>query len=525
MEHILNSLLYRSNITTIDKQDLYLQLLSHNEFPSIKAVTDTLDYFGIESIAANVPTDALAQMPDHFLALQTETNQSELVLVKKKSSKIQYTDQANKKHTKSYDDFSENWTGTIIAIEKENKKMIAPLGRFKTTQFILVIAIVFAIVLAGISNYSIVNLGYVTLAVIGAAISYLTTKEELGIKDKVTTKVCGAISGDTLGCSNVINSREGKIFGVLSLADSSLLFFISTMLFSVFYGASHTITLVLAWASVPVILFSLYVQAVQLKQFCLLCLLIAAVLVSQLVLLSTTITGWDFSLNEFIGFLFMVSISAFSWQVIKKLWKDSIGFHQTRKEYYRFKRNSNFFLGALLKKDTYPINTIETEHRISFGNSNAAIKIHAVTNPLCGYCQEPFLAYEKLLHTYPNDIQLNLVFNISTDAENKSNRIVTQILEFYQKDKSKAYSALQEWFRDRDMEAWEAKFGSPNSMLLAPQKTIEAHANWCKGVALSHTPETIINGHPFPKKEYEITDLQFFIEPLKSQFEAVEIAF
>ena len=60
----------------------------------------------------------------------------------------------------------------------------------------------------------------------GSIVRFLSSKEELEIEDKVTTKIYGAISADNFGCSNVINSREGKIFGILSLHDRFLLLFV-----------------------------------------------------------------------------------------------------------------------------------------------------------------------------------------------------------------------------------------------------------------------------------------------------------
>ncbi|MEM7086269.1 MAG: hypothetical protein AAF489_08815 [Bacteroidota bacterium] len=46
---------------------------------------------------------------------------------------------------------------------------------------------------------------------------HTTNTKEKGILGKVTSEVCGAKSVDILGHSNVINSREGKIFGVKTL--------------------------------------------------------------------------------------------------------------------------------------------------------------------------------------------------------------------------------------------------------------------------------------------------------------------
>jgi len=517
MEKILSTLLYRSNCNLVNTQDLHLQLLSHNEYPSIKAVTDTLDYFGIDNVAANVPVDALSQLPEHFLALIGENQVTELVLVRKKQNKILYIDQTSNKHTVSWDDFSQNWTGTIIAIEQEEKKSVNQIKSIPTTYVLLGLVLIFAIGVWMLSNTSVISAIYLSLSAIGLIISYLTTREELGIKDKVTTKVCGAISGDTHGCSNVINSREGKIFGVISLADASLLFFASTMLFGLLNGTDNSIIYCLAILSLPVVLLSIYLQSFRLKQFCLLCLLISTVLISQFVLLQTKFTNWDFSLTELVRYLFIVTVATFLWLVIKKFWKDSNLLVKTLKEYLMFKRNENFFRWALESKKQYNVNSISLEHSISFGPNDAALKIHAVTNPYCGYCKEPFEAYMTLIEQFPHDFQLNVVFSVPIDFQNDSTRIAQRIAELYQESPSLALDSLRVWYNDRDPEAWFGKFKEPVAMLLYSQELIQSHKEWCESNNLKHTPETILNGYEFPKREYELMDLRYMIEEFHSQ--------
>jgi uncharacterized membrane protein/thiol-disulfide isomerase/thioredoxin len=516
MDALLNSLLLRSNVTSFDKNDLYLQLLSHNDYPSIKAVTDTLDYFGIENIAANVPTSALDQMPEYFLALIGSEQFTELVLVKKSKTHIQYVDRENKKFKTTYDEFSGNWTGTLIAIEKEEKKQTTFTRKINVSVVLTIAIIGLAVISIFLDNRDLPESIYLFLALSGLTLSFLTSKEELGIKDKVTTKVCGAISGDKFGCSNVINSREGKIFGILSLADLSLLFFVSVMAYGLTFGLNTTITNALSLASLPVIAYSVYLQIFKLKEFCLLCILTSVVLISQFVLLQFTFTGWEFSLLDMVQFSLVTAVSALIWLSMKKFWKDSNQLTETLREYYSFKRNPELFLSAIKSKRQITLDRISPEERVYFGNKDASIRIISVTNPLCGYCKEPFEVFDKLLQDHPEDIQLTYIFNTAEDAENPATQIALKTIALYQKDKELAYNALKDWYSNKDLENWKKKFDRVGTMLLGPESILKTHRSWCEANEINYTPETMLNSYNFPNKQYKIKDLPLFIEEIRS---------
>lgn len=80
---ILQNYLKKENYN-IDRNDFKLQLLSNQSYPSVKSITDTLDYFNIENIAINVPKDALDQLPDFFLAILNNNLSTTITQVEKK---------------------------------------------------------------------------------------------------------------------------------------------------------------------------------------------------------------------------------------------------------------------------------------------------------------------------------------------------------------------------------------------------------------------------------------------------------
>jgi len=58
--------------------------LSHPDYPSLYAVTDSLELMGIESITATIPKEQLQNLPDVFMAsLVIENKQKSLMKTKK----------------------------------------------------------------------------------------------------------------------------------------------------------------------------------------------------------------------------------------------------------------------------------------------------------------------------------------------------------------------------------------------------------------------------------------------------------
>lgn len=526
MEKLISSLLYASNIFHIDENDLNLQLQSHTDYPSLKAVTDTLDYFGVDNIAANVPKDALQQMPNSFLALTNsgdEHAQNEMVLVSKKNGIIILENGYDKRKKVTESNFIDRWTGTIIGVEKEKDSQRHHFTKTISRGTIAALFILIATnALLIIAKTPMLWLGYSLTVQIGLIVSYLIVKESLGIKDQVSAKVCGAVSKRPDGCGAVINSNQGNFIKDFGLGDISISFFAFLFLTITFLGFNSSFLYVIAVTAIPVVLFSIYLQGAKLKQWCMLCLMISLVLLSQFVLLQTAFTSWDFSLHYIFSALLIGIVSFWGWYFTKQLWKDSIQLKVIKTEYYKFKRTKAFFLHSLQNNTFYDTSTLDPQTVISFGNPKAPIQIHAVTNPLCGFCKAPFEVYDKLLNTYPEDISLRLVFNVPFDSENKANQITSTFLELYQKDETAAFEALKAWFTDKNVEAWQAKYGVNPVLFTFSKKIIEAHKDWCLSSNIHHTPETIINGYSFPREEYKVDDLHFFIEDLKETQQLIQ---
>ena len=515
MDELVFRFLIQSHITSFTKEDIYLQLLSHTDYPSLKAITDTLDYFGIESLAANVPKDVLSQLPTSFLALVEKQGNTALVLVTQSKKRVQVRTLENKKATLSVDDFSAQWTGTIIVIEQEEKKTSIVRSSSSLTSMMMIGILLLLVLTTIISGNGIMHVLYVLLTAVGVAISYLITKTSMGVKDTISATVCNVLSSNVGSCNAVITSKAGKIGKGFGLGDASIVYFASLFFITTFLGVQTSVLFVVSIGTLFVAGYSVYLQGIQLKQWCGLCLLISVVLLSQFGTLFVLFSGWDFSLSYTLKILALSMIVAALWWQIQPLLVKNKELLKTKKDYLSFKRNETFFTTALQKEAIKNLQSLPREAQVYFGNSNAPIQITAYTNPLCGYCVAAFEMYDRLLTQFPNDISVQFVFNTAEDVQNPSTQIAKQIIEIYHKNSGKAFEALKDWFSHRDVKDWQETYGSGNSMLLMDDRILQMHRDVAHQNDIQYTPATLIGNQKFPRTYYEYEDLLFFVDTLK----------
>ena len=103
-------------------KDLYQ---SHPNYPSLFAITDSLDALAIENVAAKIPKEQFFELPTHFLANYKE----EIVFVDKTNQLIKIEKDNGAKLSMDTNDFLTNWNGIIVVIEPNEK----PISQEKKT--------------------------------------------------------------------------------------------------------------------------------------------------------------------------------------------------------------------------------------------------------------------------------------------------------------------------------------------------------------------------------------------------------
>lgn len=501
---------------SINYNTLKLQLLSHQNYPSFKSIIDSFDYFGIENIAVNVPTDVYDQLPDNFLCVMVYRDKRHIVHVKKYKNNVklygcEYAD------TVTVEEFKERWTGDVIAIENTQNKRVN-----NSNAYLLPLFLVLAFLTLQFQSFSFTYIFLSLLSLAGVLVSFFIIREETGLNNEAISKVCNSINKEG-GCSSVINTSKSKLFGFVSLSDSAITFFSSQLLILLFFGLNTSFFFLLILSGIPFIIYSLYSQGFVLKQWCALCLFIIGIVILQITVVSASYIlkqdTWDL-MYMYKAVLLIVSIY-FTVIYFKQNLIDYIRLQKMEISFLRFKRNLNIFNFSLNKKNVKDNTLLSVNEKISFGARSPVLQIDAFTNPLCGYCSGSFEVYYQLLKKYKDKININFIFSVPYEyPEDITTRISTSIIKIYKSEgQDIALKAMDEWFKEKKEIKWLEKWEKPFDLSIA--KILKGHTEWSKVNNITYTPVTIINNYYFPQ-EYSITDLPYLIEDLIAEVEKIK---
>ncbi len=505
IENIVNKYIQLSNYK-VDINAIDLHLLTHPEYPSVKSISDTYDYFGIENIVASVPFEVISQLPENFISLIN----GKLHLVKKDKNFVYLIDGKLQKTKISFDKLKEVWDGIIIAIEaKEQKKNINKIKK----EYLFFSVLLLTCIIPSIIKFNISSITFNVFTFIGFLISYFIVKETFGMNNKTINKFCDTVSKNQ-GCSNVINDRKSKLFNVISLSDACIVYFSSLLLFSLFVEFNVSLLFLISIFSIPVIIYSIYYQAIVIKDWCALCIGISIILIIQFIILFLNFDYFIFDLPIISKAIIIVAFISILWYTIKNLQIKNLSLESTKIDFIKFKRNKKLFNELLSKKQLINNDILLDNDRVFFGSNNPTQVIIAVTNPLCGFCAESFQTYYEILNKY-EDIQINFIFSLFTnDPNNPAYKILNSFLVlYYRRSKEEAIEALKEWFDSKDFNNWIKKYNQTETQNQYIDIVLKKHIDWTIKNNINQTPTTIINNYFYPY-EYSIKDIFYFIDDM-----------
>ncbi len=507
MQNLLFKYLHQNHYFNISNVALKLQLLSHPDYPSIKSITDTLDYFQVANLAVKAPIDVLGQLNGAFLTLVRHKEDTRYALVVRKKNKLKLYFENDETRLVSLGTFENMWTGTFIVIEAA----LSPARQ--KVKYSLIISIALSVLFSAAmlaDSFTTATLTLTLVHLAGLYLSYLIAKEEAGIHSNAVAKVCSTLN-KSANCATVINAENGKLFGKLPLSDLSVAWFGGFSLIYASLGFNYFFMVAICLLFVPVLLFSWYQQAVVIKQWCILCLGVSSILVAQGVIAWLSLPDTAFSIAYSLKALLLLAFALMAWRIIKPLLQSHILLPRAQFELLKFKRNQGLF-NTLLKTRPMQNMAMAIENAIFFGTSSPLVSLIAVTNPLCGFCLESFRVYKSLLATHGNDLRVAFIFSVPyTHNENKATQVAIRMLEIYSLEgRTAAWKAMDQWYESRDLDGWQAKHGTGDDAAFHWKETLERHKTWCDKNEIGYTPATALDGYLYPE-EYKLEDLPFLI--------------
>lgn len=515
---ILKKLLVKNNIS-INQEELELQLTSHPSYPSLHAITGVLEHFNIPNVAVRLTPsqELLSQLPEQFIAVTKSDNGEAVVFVQQSKSKLKIEGQKGKSKDLSPIDFIKQWNGIIIAIEKDENV-------FETKDTILSKAIPYVSIFMAIAvmawffnESSLFASWHLTLSVIGLIFSVLLIKQDLGMQSSATNKFCNL--SDKTSCDAVLQSKGATLFGLFKLSDLSLVTFSSyvfILLSFAFKGLDNLgLIVVLSLASIPIVFYAIYYQAMVIKKWCPLCLGVSGVLLLQVIGVFTfeNISEISITVTPLIVTAIALTTIIIIWVAIKPIIKANKTLTAQNVENTKLKRDFNVFNSLLLKGDT--LNELKKiNNEIVLGNKNAPLELTLVTSPLCFYCKDAHAAITKILKQGNATIKINLRFMVDTAApEQELYKIVSQLLHTYHTEGQEAtlqllhhlYSptaSIKDWIQQTEIKT-NKKF----------DEVMDAQMKWCIDNKVNFTPAFYVGVYAFPK-QYKRDELLYFVEEL-----------
>jgi uncharacterized membrane protein len=501
------------------EDEILIQLESHPNFPSLFAIIDTFDFLGIGNVAVTVEKkEELQNLPNIFLSVVDSDTGKEIVFTEKHKNKVTIQFSNGFKKNISKEEYLEIWTGIIVAIDENpinerqlffsNKNSYVIIGGFITLSLILLFL--------GNKESLVLTIIYYLLLLTGFVISVFLVREEMGLHNDSISKICNAT--EKTSCKDVLSSNGAKVFKNMSLSDISILYFSSLTLFFVLnsFAVNNTIYSIIGVLSLPVILYSVYYQWVVVKKWCVLCLGIDVVLLLQLMIISF---NFSLELNStaiisfFSGTFIVLLLFYLGYEFKNRVLKTSKD-EGVELQHHKLKRNHLVFNALLKNNQKIDEEHLDTLKTIVIGKIESPIALFLVLSASCGHCHTAYEKAIKLVRKNPNEIKIQLLFNINIEnTENPNNLIYKQAYGYYWSGEvHKAIDSLNDWHIERiDLEKWKCKW--EKNHLEYPSIIIKNQYNWCLENDIHYTPAIILNGHIIPK-EYQINDLNYFIDEL-----------
>lgn len=497
-----------------NKEEFEDYFFSHPDFPSLYAITDTMDFFGIENLAARVTNEQLPELPNEFLTIINSVQQEQFIYVlQHDTQKVSYLDDKHVKHSIPLVDFLQKWEKVVVVIDKNENKTVAKSSQNNGKLLLMFGSLLLLFVYNHINqNANWVVFLYAFFVFFGLVLSVLLLQEGFGINNEITAKICKMGTSNDNGCQSVLSSSFAKLYKNFTLSDACFVFFAALVLLLTLSQTQHFYYISISLLVLPIVIFSVYYQYKIVKKWCMLCLGISTNLVgiALVTLWRTNHLAINQIVKETILFLIVLVFTTLIWNLLKPIVLGYFELKKENREQKRFKRNAVTF--SALLNHTPKINpiTINLFSTIEIGKNEAQNELLLFLSPSCGYCHIAFKDALTLVEKFPDELKIRVGFNVNLDNENNPYAVIISTIVEQHIQFNNGKELLSKWHLDKiGVDAFKAAYQIPISE--ETQKTIRAQFNWCNENGFNYAPVRIFNQKLMPK-EYAINDLSLFIK-------------
>lgn len=514
------ALLDKLNVT-FTRVAVHEELQKHPDYPSLFSISALLTQRNIANAALEVDPENLYQLPTPFIA-HTKTAGGSFVLITSVNGTVKYVNERGKEKEKPVDAFLNEWTNKVLLAEttlasgEKNYRVNRRKELFSVFRIPAIILVCVALVLLYTVRHAFeANVlwlsGLLLLKLGGAVVSALLIWFEIDKYNPALQNVCS--SGKKINCGAVLDSKHARLFNAVSWSEIGFFYFAAGFLSLLLAPAASATVGVLAWMNVlavPYTLFSVGYQWRIARQWCLLCLIVQGLLITEALVFALTYWYADAAPLAYAGAFYPVvalALVVLFWVFVKPALTASQRTERLTRESSRIKYKPEVF-DSLLRAQR-PI-TVSTEGLgITLGNPQAKHTLVKVCSPYCGPCATAHHELHELLDNNP-DIKLQIIFTVTNNEQDMRFPPVKHLMTLYDgTDTALIRRALDDWYSKgkKDYHGFLARytvFGEQK-----PQHAqIIAMEQWCAAMNIHATPTFFIDGFELPK-EYTLADLKY----------------
>ena len=501
-------------------------LQNHPDWPALLCLSDGLTQWNVPNGAGKIDPNDIDQLPLPFLAyfggeepplgIVTDVSTKEVTLYEKNYKSAKTIPRAH---------FLKRWSGIYLLAEpnvhsgergyqwKQAKAVFSSVFLFGIPVILATLGIFLTNRLseyetAALYSTPVILMQYYILLA-GVFITSLLLWHEIDLRNPLLRKVCSSIKQGN--CRAILSSRGAKVFSWLSWSDVGFFYFTGGMLSLLFVKNGMPFVFALNLLAFPYVIYSIYYQWRIVQQWCILCLLVQALLVAGAI----NVIGSDIynglgsiSISVILSSIFWYLAPVYIWAVAKPLLLSTQNARQTRGGLMRIKFSLETFTALLRKEKEIKVST--DGMGIVLGDPSATNELIKVCNPYCGACMRTHPIVEQLLEKTPN-LKVKIIFRTYSGADPGVDVVKHFLAIAAENNAEKLKRALDTWYLAdlQDYDVFKKQF-EVNGQLEKQTHHWEEMNKWCKATDITFTPTFFVNGRQLPDA-YNVEDIQYFL--------------
>ena len=507
-EWVLNHAVRHHHIP-VSSQGIREFVQTHHQPTTLSLLSDALNYWAVDHLAARIGTNELFDSEPTFLAMLRSGN---FVFVKQyDKDKVVYLENGKKEKTINRSGFTKVYNGIAICIKTRPESGEPGLADKKAGQrlenLLLKSSVAFFLVYLGheavmVESWSIGLILAIFLCCIGVFVLLPAVVKDLSLGEVSLKDVCDLKPNS--GCDSLLKSRFAYVYQWVKWTDLGFIYFFGKLLMAMDPNLLKGPYTLLGLAVLPFVFYSLFIQWFRLKQFCLICLsvLLLFLLDGALVLWHADWAKLDMT---FMGRgVFLMLVVSLTYLMLKQTQIKKSSLENTRLSLLKIKRNPILFKNAIHQKskknidlDAYPIGLNLTKEQPN-------LKLLLFVSLDCEGCRTVFLDLMKLIKSRNWRIQL---FFKSSDMDHPAMQEAMNLSN--EGNWEAGFEFLEYWYADPLTSKSKLKRESRRIARRELERLMEINEMTAQYYGVSRTPMVVVNGLELPGN-FNLYDLAYF---------------